>query len=329
MPNLVTGLSNSAYWNVNNLCSDQMAGANRFVTPSLALGQQITIKSGDAAFLGSSLTDAQIGQIVSTALTSGALPTSAAATYIVVTSQEISEGASGGSFCAQYCGWHRRGRAPAVAGPWPGVCPLSAASCSPSRSPPRSAETVGSTQVTYTFVGQPPLGSCYNGCSSSSKGYTTPNTAYTNGLQADAMASVLAHELDETASDPYSGSGWYNTASGNENGDLCAYNYGSVVNTGSFTYNVNLTTGPYLIQQARTNMTAAFVCKLSYMPAPVAELEPDHGRLHALAVKYRCEQEKCQCSVNTRDRCRSIAAAVAWSTRCSKRGSDRCKHLIR
>lgn len=60
------------------------------------------------------------------------------------------------------------------------------------------------------------------------------------------MASTLAHELDETATDPFNGSGWYETSTGNENGDKCAYNYGSVT---SNSYNVAFSTGNFLIQQ--------------------------------------------------------------------------------
>jgi hypothetical protein len=42
---------------------------------------------------------------------------------------------------------------------------------------------------------------------------------------ADAAASIAAHEVTESITDPLPGSGWV-TASGNEIGDLCAYNYG-------------------------------------------------------------------------------------------------------
>lgn len=46
------------------------------------------------------------------------------------------------------------------------------------------------------------------------------------------------------ATDPFSNpSGWYDTSSGYENGDKCAYNYGSVV---SNSYNVALSTGNFL-----------------------------------------------------------------------------------
>ena len=42
---------------------------------------------------------------------------------------------------------------------------------------------------------------------------------------ADAMASVIVHELVETVTDPIVGTG-YVTAAGQENGDLCAWTFG-------------------------------------------------------------------------------------------------------
>jgi hypothetical protein len=44
---------------------------------------------------------------------------------------------------------------------------------------------------------------------------------------ADAAASIAAHEVTESITDPLPPSGWV-TALGNEIGDLCAYNYGTL-----------------------------------------------------------------------------------------------------
>jgi hypothetical protein len=50
----------------------------------------------------------------------------------------------------------------------------------------------------------------------------TPN----GNLEADGMASILAHEITEAASDPALDA-WYD-GSGNENADKCAWAYGNV-----------------------------------------------------------------------------------------------------
>lgn len=42
--------------------------------------------------------------------------------------------------------------------------------------------------------------------------------------QMHGLVSVFAHELAETASDPLF-TGWYNDANGQENADLCAWNF--------------------------------------------------------------------------------------------------------
>ena len=74
--------------------------------------------------------------------------------------------------------------------------------------------TQGTTNVIYANLpyGEPTV------CSAAS---TFPNDQYT-----DSAASVASHEISEAVSDPLLNA-WY-TASGNENGDLCAYQYGTL-----------------------------------------------------------------------------------------------------
>lgn len=89
----------------------------------------------------------------------------------------------------------------------------------------------------YSFVGDP---AATPGCLAQSVG---PNLA-----GADAMLSVLMHELEETATDPQLNA-WY-SANGNENGDKCAWVWGttSLNANGSFS-NMTLGSKSYLIQQ--------------------------------------------------------------------------------
>jgi hypothetical protein len=55
-----------------------------------------------------------------------------------------------------------------------------------------------------------------------------PNTPSPNSDPlADAAASIASHEVTESITDPLPPNGWM-TAAGNEIGDLCAYNYGSM-----------------------------------------------------------------------------------------------------
>jgi hypothetical protein len=89
----------------------------------------------------------------------------------------------------------------------------------------------------YSFVGDP---ATTPGCLAQTVG---PNLA-----GADAMLSVLMHELEETATDPQLNA-WY-SANGNENGDKCAWVWGATTpnSNGSFS-NITLGSKNYLIQQ--------------------------------------------------------------------------------
>jgi Phosphate-induced protein 1 conserved region len=130
--------------------------------------------------------------------------------------------AESSGFLTRYCGWH-------------------------------SYTTINSTPVKYGFIGNPAkkLSSCSYQTASSPNG--NPGV--------DAMVSVIAHELEETVSDPQLNA-WYN-AQGSENGDMCAWTFGSsqkqlsstnALISGSY-YNVVLPTKagavrPYLLQRA-------------------------------------------------------------------------------
>jgi len=89
----------------------------------------------------------------------------------------------------------------------------------------------------YSFVGDP---ATTPGCLAQNVG---PNLA-----GADAMLSVLMHELEETATDPQLNA-WY-SANGNENGDKCAWSWGTTTLNSNGSYS-NMTLGGknYLIQQ--------------------------------------------------------------------------------
>ena len=113
-------------------------------------------------------------------------------------------------FVTKYCGWHTRA-------------------------------TIAATDIKFAFVGDPTtqgLSSC------ASQTATSPNA----NPGADAMVSVLAHELAEAASDPDLNA-WYDAA-GSENADKCAWTYGTIYKSGNgATANVKLGARDYLVQQ--------------------------------------------------------------------------------
>jgi len=126
--------------------------------------------------------------------------------YFVLASKDVME-TSG--FCSQYCGWHTYG-------------------------------TMKGTVVKFAFIGD--SAQCLNSCAmfGTVGGMTSPN----GDPGADGMASIIAHELDESTTDPELNA-WYD-ATGAESADKCAWTFGTVTNN---SYNVTLGGMHFLIQQ--------------------------------------------------------------------------------
>jgi len=104
----------SPYFNINTTYYD---ANNTSVTNAITLSGQTT----DTEYLGNSLGDSQILQIVSDAITTNQLPSDPNGVYFVLTTADVNE-TSG--FCTVYCGWHTNG-------------------------------TIGGQDIKYSFVGNP------------------------------------------------------------------------------------------------------------------------------------------------------------------------------
>jgi len=79
--------------------------------------------------------------------------------------------------------------------------------------------TVNGADIKYSFIGNPDR--CPTSCEGQSKG---PNSD--NG--ADGIANIMSHELSEATTDPDL-SAWWQTATGEEVGDLCAWKWGTLL----------------------------------------------------------------------------------------------------
>ena len=125
-------------------------------------------------------------------------------------------------FCTQYCGWHTH-------------------------------TTNGIAHIKYAFVGDPTR--CPSSCAQQTPG---PN----GSTGADGMASIIAHEVEEAASDPELNA-WYDTR-GYENADKCAWTFGSTSNASNGAkYNMTLGGLNFLIQQNWVNASGGY-CAKSY-----------------------------------------------------------------
>jgi hypothetical protein len=125
-------------------------------------------------------------------------------------------------FLTQYCGWHSNG-------------------------------AIGGADIKYSFVGDP--GRNMAACSAQT---TSPNA----NANADAMSSVIAHELEETVSDPDLNA-WYDSR-GAENADKCAWTFGTAYRTANGSLaNMKLGTRDFFIQRNWVNANGG-LCALSF-----------------------------------------------------------------
>jgi hypothetical protein len=212
LPDFAQHLGGSPYWNINTTYTD---AAGKKVVNALAYGGSTSV----AYPYGTSLSDAQIQQVVADAINGGALPKSTDAVYFVLTSADVT--ASSG-FCTQYCGWHTHA-------------------------------TIAGSDIKYSFIGN--ADRCPSSCAAQTTG---PN----GNAGADAMASIIAHEAEEAASDPDLNA-WYDNR-GYENGDKCAWTFGTEYTAANGAKaNVKLGTRDYLIQQNWVNANGG-LCAMSF-----------------------------------------------------------------
>ncbi|HZS45452.1 MAG TPA: hypothetical protein VFC63_10150, partial [Blastocatellia bacterium] len=164
------------------------------------------------------LSDTAIFNIVNSAISSGRLPMDPNAVYFVLTSSDLGQGDSSSSFGKDYCGWHTY------------------------------ATVNNGPSIKYAFIGNP----------ENTPTCTAQSTSSPNGnIGADGMASIIAHELEESVTDPEI-TAWYGVDAKNnlwENADQCAWTFGSGVYTAAngSKANVKLGNRDFLIQQNWTN----------------------------------------------------------------------------
>lgn len=146
-----------------------------------------SVETSDNYSQGSSLSDSQIGNIVANAIANGNCGPTAGDPNGIYLVLTSSDVSETSGFCSRYCGWHTWG----------------------------TLSTSGAN-IKYSFVGN--ANRCLNACAAQTVG---PN----GNAGVDAMVSVIAHETEETNTDPNLNA-WYN-ARGSEDADMCAWTFGS------------------------------------------------------------------------------------------------------
>jgi phosphate-induced protein 1 len=114
LTDFASSIGGTPYYNINTTYYN---ASNQHVSNAVHYGGSTDVNYS----FGSSLSDANLESIVSSAIVGGALPRDTHAVYFVLTSSDVNE-ASG--FCTQYCSWHDHA-------------------------------TIGGSNIKYSFVGDP------------------------------------------------------------------------------------------------------------------------------------------------------------------------------
>ena len=168
-----------------------------------------TVRYGGAAYdaysRGRSLSDDAIAGAVVDAIRGGSLPDDPEGVYLVLGSADV-DATSG--FCVTYCGFHKVFTVPPAAAAAGGGNGTGGATTVTPATPPAAHRF-------YGYVGDPAR--CGELCRMQAAGPNGPSPA-------DAMVSIIAHELAETVTDPYADA-WFD-AKGLEGPDKCLWLFG-------------------------------------------------------------------------------------------------------
>ena len=233
---MINNLGASNWYSINKTYFQVLNNSVTYVKPTIPIAGCLATSS-----LGTTLNTPfawdtkshYINEVVTYGLNNG-LPTDSNGIYLVLTSADIIVNGFVNSGSAQFCGYHDNMTAPN-----------------------------GTTNVLLATIGDPgaAIGSC------SGQQGVSPN----NNVNGDAMASVIAHELVETVSDPL-GNSWTDST-GWENGDKCAWTWGTTsasTSPGGGLTNIKIAGREYLIQQNLEANTDQLSCALTATALPAA-----------------------------------------------------------
>jgi len=233
----LNNVGGSSYWNINSTYYDVIGGVQGFVQPSM----------GYTTFWAANANPPSPGQVVSSddmvnlieaGFNSNTLKYDPNTLYMIFTGPGVNLGGGFSSTNLQYCAWHS-GYFRANGS----IVQFSAMPYDADFNPDHPSNNVDSKGNVTHYI-----------CTYLTRG---PN----HDLGADATVSAMAHETEETATDPVSlfqspyFHGWYDPF-GEENGDKCAYIYGPTLTTNQFDYwNLTIGSKPFLVQQNWSNVS--------------------------------------------------------------------------
>jgi hypothetical protein len=108
-------------------------------------------------------------------------------------------------------------------------------------------------------------------------GCSGPGQGFPNDVDADTTINTISHEHNESITDPF-GDAWI-ASDGSENGDLCAYTYGTPLGAAGNgqPYNQLINGHEYSLQQEFSNKGSACIQKSTQETGPVGAVLPYNG----------------------------------------------------
>jgi len=211
-------LGGSSYWNINTLYYQIVGGQPQFVQNTMSYDAYWAANGAGAPKPGQVVKPGEMVRLIEDGFASGALKYDPSTLYMIFTGPGVNLGGGFDPDHLQYCAWH-------------------------------SAYIRRNGQIVQ--ISAMPYDNDFTRAHPSNDGFVCVLYEGPNGDPgADAVVSAVAHETEETATDPYINGflGWYDQF-GEENADKCAYTYGTLFKSGSGFWNVTIGNKPFLVQQ--------------------------------------------------------------------------------
>jgi hypothetical protein len=208
----LNNIAKSAYWNINNGYFNEIGNKDANYVQDFMQYKSYWAANDGAPSAGTYVSEDEMIYLIESGFASGKLQYDPNTVYMVATGPGVNLGGGFSSTHHSYCAWHS-GYWFDDGGP---IVQFGAMPYDADFNPVHPSNNVNPNGTISHFI-----------CT-----YLT--TGVNNDLGAEATVSGLTHEIEETATDPVSlqvppyFAGWYDRQ-GQENGDKCAYVYGSTL----------------------------------------------------------------------------------------------------